>query len=96
MKKVVALIGAGALLLSVAGPAFAGFSVNINKARVRNTTVVKADTGDNGAGNSASVSMAHVNGSNVTADGNNTIETGDASASNVGIILVNTQVSFGR
>lgn len=92
MKKLISLIGAGALLLSVATPAFGVTSVTINKAKIKNTTVVKAETGDNYAGNSALVTKAGVSGSNVTADGDNTITTGDAKAKNLGIIAANTAV----
>lgn len=46
IKKIAALAGAGALLLSMAGPAF-GFTLVKNKAKVKNIVVTKADTGDN-------------------------------------------------
>ena len=87
MKKIAALIGAGAMLLSVATPAFGAW----NWAYVNNVTGVIADTGGNGVGNSANAN----NGSNATSGGSNTLNTGDAEANNIGVILVNTQVSLG-
>lgn len=58
MKKILAVAGAGAILLSVAGPAFGmgwwwsgGDGVDINNwARVRTSVTTKADSGDNDIG----------------------------------------------
>jgi len=93
MKKIAALIGAGAMLLSVAAPALA--TVNINKAKIKNTTVVSAGTGGNVVGNGASVSKAGVSGSNVTADGSNTVDTGNAKVRNLEVTAANTNVNCG-
>lgn len=92
MKKLISLIGAGAMLLSLATPAFA--TVNINKAKIKNTTVVSASTGGNGVGNGASVERAGVTGSNVTADGNNTVNTGNARVRNLEVTAANTNVNL--
>ena len=68
-----------------------GSSCTLNEAMVENVTVVGAATGGNGVGNSANAN----NGSNATSGGSNTLNTGDAEANNIGVILVNTQVSLG-
>ena len=84
MKKLISLIGAGAMLLSVATPAFGAW----NWANVRNVTVVGAETGGNTVGNWANAN----NGSNATGSGNNNVTTGNATASNLGVIVANTNV----
>ncbi len=91
MKKLISLLGAGALLLSVAGPAFAVTSVTINKAKVKSTTNVSANSGYNYAGNGVSVKKAGVSGE-VEVKGNNSVDTGKAEAENLKVIAANTSV----
>lgn len=91
MKKLAALLGAGALLLSVAGPAFGAWSMTINKAKVKSTTNVSANTGANIVGNGVSVKKAHVGGE-VEVKGDNQVDTGKAEAKNLKVIAANTSV----
>ena len=90
MKKIAALISAGAMLLSVAAPALAISYIprrNVNYARVRTETEVVANTGTNTAGNYAQVTNASVGlWSDINVAGSNTVKTGGAQATaNVGI-----------
>jgi len=88
MKKLAALLGAGAMLLAVAGPAF---GMTINKAKVKSTTNVSANTGGNIVGNYASVVKAHVSGE-VKVKGDNQVNTGEAEAKNLKVIAANINV----
>ena len=96
-KKVASLVGAGALLLSVSGVAFArGYyrpmpSVDRNTAIVTNTTSSVADTGLNSVGNSVEVRRAGVRGE-VEIEGDNRLTTGAANSEAVGVVVANTQV----
>ena len=76
-------------MLSVATPAF-GFTVN--KARVKSTTNVSANTGSNIVGNYASVEKAHVGGE-VEVKGDNDVDTGKAEARSLKVITANTNLS---
>lgn len=95
-KKLAALAGAGAMLLAVAGPAFARSSHhsqqgNSNVAFVTNTTSSIASTGNNGVGNGATVVNSEVKGE-VEVSGQNTLNTGEANSEAVGVVVANTQV----
>lgn len=90
MKKLISLLGAGALLAAMVVPAFAAW----NMANVKNTTVSGATTGLS-AVNSANVSSNLVNGS-VVVGGVNGVSgsyTGAATAKSVGVVVANTDVS---
>lgn len=96
MKKIAALIGAGAMLLSVAVPAFAGGhrhhdEGNMNVANVTSEVYALSETGGNTVGNSARVRKADVKG-DVEVEGDNTVRTGAADALAVGVVVANTQV----
>lgn len=89
-KKLIALAGAGAMLLTVAGPAFA-HSVR-NRANVTQVTSSSANTGGNLQGNDASAYKAHVSGE-VEAEGSNSMTTKKAESSAVGVVAANTNVN---
>lgn len=96
MKKIAAILGAGAMLLAIAGPAFARDSHhsqqgNSNVAFVTNTTSSGAFTGNNGVGNGATVRKADVKG-NVSVTGDNSVNTGAADSLAVGVVAANTVV----
>ena len=92
MKKIAALIGAGAMLLSVATPAFGWWwGGSDNTAYVNNSAVAVANTGGNSQSNVADVVFGggvNVNGAN----GNRTIYTGDADAYAGALVVANTHV----
>ncbi len=90
-KKLAALAGAGAMLLSIATPAFA-HSVR-NRATVNQTTISSANTGGNGQGNGASVTRAHVSG-DVEVRGSNNMDTGVAESSATGVVVANTNLNL--
>lgn len=98
MKKVAALISAGALLLSVATPVL-GFgyyptSGNRNYARVRTETEIVANTGENVVGNYAEVKKATIGlFSDVNVNGGNTVRTGEAQAEATVGVTANKNVS---
>jgi len=99
MKKIAALIGAGAMLLSVAGPAFAHRSYHQqtgNVAIVTNTTVADAYTGENSVGNSTKVGqLGGGNFAGATQTNNVSINTGAANADATGVVVANTKVGCG-
>lgn len=90
LKKLAALAGAGAILLSIATPAFA-HSVK-NRANVTQVTSSSANTGGNLQGNGAYVTKAHVSGE-VEAEGSNSMTTKKAESSAVGVVAANTNVN---
>lgn len=92
MKKILALAGAGAILLGMAVPAFAVTTNIVNKAKVSNSTTAVASTGVS-AGNVVSVEKAGVG--NINVGGSNEIKklsTGNADALAVGAVVANTQI----
>ncbi len=95
MKKIAALIGAGALLLSVATPTFAWWwGGSDNTANVNNGAEAVANTGGNSQSNVAQVTYGGgvtVNG----ASGDRTIYTGDANAYAGALVVANTHVGGG-
>ena len=96
IKKIAALAGAGAMLLAVAGPAFAvvpGFWGTGSKdvAIVNNGASAVASTGGNGQGNSATVKKAGVTG-DVEVSGNNNMTTGEAQADATAVVVANTHI----
>jgi len=100
MKKIAALISAGAMLLSVAGPALAGGrppksnQSTINVANVTNVTYAGASTGGNSVGNSATVAQSGFWPS-ATVTQTNKVTTGDADALAVGVVAANDKVGCG-
>jgi len=89
MKKIAALIGAGALLLSVATPAFAWWwGGSRDTAIVTNSAIATADTGLNSQGNYV-VAGDDVRGG-VNVSGNNSLTTGEASATATAVVVANT------
>jgi len=97
MKKVAALVGAGALVLVAVVPAFGWggwwFGGSRDVAIVTNSAGAFADTGDNLQGNGVSA------GDDVRGDayvsGNNTMRTGDAEAYAGALVVANTHVGCG-
>lgn len=77
-------------MFSVATPAF-GWSMTVNKAKLKNTTVVEANSGANWVGNSASVKKAYVIGG-VEVKGDNNVTTGKTKAESRKIIAANTNI----
>ena len=91
MKKIAALIGAGAMLLSVAGPAFGAW----NYARVNNSSGAEAVTGSNSQNSSAGVAYTRGSSANVGSTGTRSIVTGDACADSTAVTVANTNVFSG-
>lgn len=94
MKKFASLVGAGALLLGMAVPAFAWFPWgpmigSDNVAMVENSAVAIADTGGNTQNASA------WKGGDVEADGTRGISTGNASAYAGALVVANTHIGCG-
>jgi len=77
MRKIAALIGAGAMLLSVAGPAFAW---NWSYVQVENGAAAIADTGGNSQNNSAVASGGWNNADAGSGSGARNMTTGSATA----------------
>jgi len=95
MKKLISLIGAGALLLSVATPTFAWWwGGSQDTAIVNNGATSYANTGWNGQGNLAVVDGRGVG--DVAVDGNNRMVTGDATAYAGALVVANTHVGCGN
>ncbi len=90
VKKLISLIGAGALLFSVATPVF-GWNMTVNKAKITSTTVVEANSGANWIGNSASVKKAYIIGG-VEVKGDNNVITGKAKAESGKMIAANINI----
>lgn len=91
MKKLISLIGAGTLLLSVAGPAFASW----NYAYVNNNSSAVATTGGNSQSNIASVDRASNSGAVAgSVGGDRTIYTGNADAYAGALVVANTHVNL--
>lgn len=100
MKKLFALVGAGAMLLSAVGPAFAkppmppkggGGDVAI----IDNHAEAQSSTGNNSQSNVADVTKG--GGVDVYgADGDRTMYTGDAKAYAGGVVVANTHVGCGK
>lgn len=98
MKRIVSLIGAGALLLSVAGTALAAVPVGQrNSVEIVNTTSALSYTGGNSQSDTAKLKLS-VNGeAEVEGNGARTIVTGTAvstAATNVEVVGVNKNTSF--
>ena len=91
MKKIAALIGAGAMLLSVATPAFGVW----NYARVNNSSGAEAVTGSNSQNSSAGVAYTRGSSANVGSTGTRSIVTGDACADSTAVTVANTNVFSG-
>ena len=91
MKKIAALIGAGAMLLSVATPAFGVW----NYARVNNSSGAEAVTGSNSQNSSAGVAYTWGSSANVGSTGARSIVTGDACADSTAVTVANTNVFSG-
>jgi len=92
MKKIVSLVGAGALLLATAGPAFAWGNWNI--AIVGNSARAYSNTGGNSQSNVADV--AYGGGVNVWgASGSRSMTTGHASSYAGALTVANTHVCDG-
>ena len=91
MKKIAALIGAGAMLLSVATPAFGVW----NYARVNNSSGAEAVTGSNSQNSSAGVAYTWGSSANVGSTGTRSIVTGDACADSTAVTVANTNVFSG-
>lgn len=97
MKKILALAGAGALLLSVAGPAFGCtglwclFCRDVNNADVENNAQATAYTGWNSQSDLADVE--HGGGVTVNSTGDRDIHTGNADAYAGALVVANTNVS---
>ena len=77
MKKLISLIGAGAMLLSLAGPAFAW---NWSYVKVENGAAAIADTGGNSQSNSAVASRGWNNADAGSGSGARNMTTGSATA----------------
>jgi len=100
MKKIAALIGAGAMLLSVAVPALAVYRpprrLSSNLAIVTNTTTAEAYTGGNSVGNNSTVGQyGGGNSAGATQTNNVGITTGAAEADATGVVVANTKVGCG-
>jgi len=91
MKKIAALIGAGAMLLSVAGPAFGAW----NYADVNNTSSAVSNTGANSQNNYASVTYSGLSAANAGSMGTRSIVTGDACSDSTAVTVANTNVASG-
>jgi len=92
MKKIAALVGAGALVLALVVPAMArGRSRDV--AIVTNSASAVASTGANTQGNGVAADD-DVRG-NVNVSGNNTMRTGDAEAYAGALVVANTHVGCG-
>jgi len=87
MRKIAALIGAGAMLLSVAGPAFAWNWSNVD---VENDAMAVADTGGNSQNNSA-VATGYGNDADAgSSSGVRNMTTGPAVSNAQAFTVVNT------
>ena len=91
VKKIAAVAAAGAILLSVAGPAF-GSMISLDEAYVWNNSSAMAITGNNTQNNSASVSWTWLSGAGVDSVGTRYISTGDAGAYSGALVVANTDV----
>ena len=91
MRKIAALIGAGAMLLSVATPAFGVW----NYAWVNNSSGAEAVTGSNSQNSSAGVAYTWGSSANVGSTGTRSIVTGDACADSTAVTVANTNVFSG-
>ena len=91
MRKIAALIGAGAMLLSVATPAFGVW----NYAWVNNSSGAEAVTGSNSQNSSAGVAYTRGSSANVGSTGTRSIVTGDACADSTAVTVANTNVFSG-
>jgi len=97
MKKIAALVGAGALVLATVVPAFGWHPMfgSDNVAMVSNSATAVANTGGNSQSNVADVQ--HGGGVNVYgASGNRTMYTGDADAYAGALVVANTHVGCGK
>lgn len=95
MKKLIALTGAAALLLSITGGVLAHHRRSGNSADITNTTTAISDTGVI-VGNSVSVEKAHISGE-IEVKGDNEVKkvhTGDADSLAVGVVVANTDVNL--
>ncbi len=91
VKKIVALTGAGAVLLSLAVPVF-GWTPRKDIAIIENNEIsASANTGMN----SQDVTAKAQKGGDVYANGTRTISTGNAHAKAKGVIVANTHVGCG-
>ena len=91
MKKIAALIGAGAMLLSVATPAFAW---NWSYVQVENGAAAIADTGGNSQNNSAVASGDWNNAGAGSGSGVRNMTTGQAVSNAQAFTVVNTSISW--
>ena len=91
MRKIAALIGAGAMLLSVATPAFGAW----NYAFVNNSSDAQSVTGSNSQNSSAGVAWSGFSSANTGSTGARTIVTGDACADSTAVTVANTNVFSG-
>lgn len=97
VKKIAALAGAGAILLSVAVPVFAVYGHHHGSsdvAIIRNSATANANTGENVQGNMAIVGGRGVD--DVTVRGDNWMSTGDATAYAGALVVANTHIGCGR
>lgn len=90
-KKLISLIGAGAMLFSVVTPAFGAWNITINKAKIKSTTTVEANSGANWIGNNVSVKKAYIIGG-VEVKGDNNVTTGKTKAESRKVIVANTNI----
>lgn len=94
MKKLIAVAGAGAMLLSIAGPAFAyGSYGSADVAIVNNGAIATSNTGNNSQGNVSSVYKGRAE--DVSVSGNNNMTTGAASSYAGAVVVANTHVGCG-
>lgn len=95
MKKILALAGAGALVLALASPVLAVpfVYVDTNVAYVNNSATAVADTGMNSQSNVADVN--HGGGVTVRGSGDRTITTGTADAYAGALVVANTHIGCG-
>ena len=92
MRKIAALIGAGAMLLSAAVPALAVW----NYADVNNYSSAVSNTGSNTQNNSAGVTYSTFSAANAGSTGARSISSGDACADATSVTVANTNLfSYG-
>lgn len=94
MKKIAALVGAGAMLLGTAVPAFAWWNwwtpTTSDTAVVTNSAQSVANTGNNLQGNGVDASWSFVGP--VSVKGDNGVSTGNADADATAVVVANTHV----
>lgn len=96
-KKLAVAAGAGALLLGMAGSAFAWWPMfgSDNVAIVDNSAVAIADSGGNSQSDTAKATLTMGSSATAGSTGNRTIDTGNASAYAGALVVANTHIGCG-